>query len=153
MIGTSISEAYYPYATSQFASDKNALQRVYVATLVKAFRLGIIPALGVFIAGDYLVDLIFGEKWDSAGYYLQIMIFWIFVMYLWNCVSYTFNILNRLNTLLILNVGLLVVRFVAMGFATSDPGRMIMALSITSGIMYVVYIVTGLLMIRREIKL
>lgn len=149
LITTSVSQAYFEHGAALYREAPEKLASEFVV-VVRRMALGLGGAflLGAGLA-PWVMAFVFGKEWVEAGVFVQILAFWLYSEYIYNPISATFRITQKVDVLLGLNVALLAVRFVAMYLFRDDVLEMLWALSLSSAGMYVIYIGVAYTMIRR----
>ena len=111
LIGTSVSQAFYPHATA--ASRKKELGSLVENTFRRLIEYSVFPSLMLMISGRELFSVVFGAQWEEAGVYTQILspwlLFWFFSMPL----HQLFNVLEENELLFRWNIVILITRVVS----------------------------------------
>jgi len=81
---------------------------------IKLFQFGIFPFVVAGIAGPIAFRFFFGEKWDDAGTYMQILLPWIFVVLVSSPLSFLPDMLKRQKTAMWLDILKIAVRIPAL---------------------------------------
>ena len=151
IISKSFAQVYYQSAAEIYNTDKHKLLDLYKDTIKKLALIGLIPGvLGVFAPQIFAV--FFGSEWTQAGYYVRIMVPWVYLQFINNPIATTHNILNSQKLALVLVVISILLRFGAMYYFSETPEMMITALSVTSGLFYLFYILSVYFSIKRKIR-
>lgn len=118
------SEAYNKKENLQFIIKKTWLHLLKISGLI------FIPLLII----SFFLDIIFGKEWMEVGYYLRILIPWLFIMFFSSPISNLIVILNKQKVILFYDILLLISRFLAfyIGFYFYDD--IVISLILFSGI-------------------
>ncbi|PCJ65654.1 MAG: hypothetical protein COA58_09620 [Bacteroidetes bacterium] len=81
------------------------------------FGIAVIPVVILAVWGDQIAPFILGEKWEEAGVYIQITIFFYFSMFLTSSFSSAFSTYGKLNIQLVYNATFLIATFSALYFS------------------------------------
>jgi O-antigen/teichoic acid export membrane protein len=80
-IGISVSKVFYQRAASYNACEKSIEPILRKATL-GLMIIAIIPFGVLFLFGDKIFSYIFGIEWEKAGIYCQILVPWLFLVFI-----------------------------------------------------------------------
>jgi len=105
LIGISVSQVYLSRAALDGRTDIQGLQRLFYSVAKRLAALGIIPAIVVMITGPSLFYLVFGDQWQQAGIYAQIMAAMYLSAFVTGPLSYTFSIMERQDLAIIWSGG------------------------------------------------
>jgi O-antigen/teichoic acid export membrane protein len=141
MVGKAFAQVYYQNATEAYQVSSKELIAVFLKTVKNLALIGLIPVIFGVVAPQAFA-LIFGEDWREGGVYLQLMIFWLYFHFINFPVANTFTIIDKQEIGLGIIIVSLVLRLSAMYYFSDDPFTMILALSIATGLFYIVYIYT-----------
>ncbi len=81
LIGGSVMSVFYPRINAAIQNGENARSLIIKATIGMAVT-GVLPFLLVIVAGPFLFEFVFGEKWHTAGIYAQWLSLWLFLQYI-----------------------------------------------------------------------
>jgi O-antigen/teichoic acid export membrane protein len=81
LIGGSVMSVFYPRINAAIQNGENARALIIKATIGMAVT-GALPFLLVIVAGPFLFEVVFGEKWHTAGVYAQWLSLWLFLQYI-----------------------------------------------------------------------
>jgi O-antigen/teichoic acid export membrane protein len=138
LVGKSFSQVYLQAASEAYNYDRSKLPGIYLETVKKLFLIGLIPVVFALFS-PWIFQFVFGSDWKDAGVFLQLMIFWLYFQFVNHPISATYSIINRQEIALWLVVGSVFLKFVTMYYFSQDPFTMIFALSIVSGIFYILF--------------
>jgi len=150
ILGTSFGEAYFQKGSEIFNRSKEDLTPFFLATLKKLTAIAGLLCLVVFFFSNMLVELYLGPHWIEVATIMKILMVWLFFEFLYNPVSTSFLITKRLEVLFALNLSLLVFRTGSMYFFRSSAMQLILALSVTSAVFYIIYILSALFVVKKE---
>lgn len=138
LVAKSFSQVYFQAASEAFNNDKGKLPGIYLETVKKLFLIGIIPVIFALFS-PWIFQFVFGSEWKDSGVFLQLMIFWLYFQFVNHPISTTYSIINKQEIALGLVVGSVILKFVTMYYFSQDPYTMVLALSIVSGIFYILF--------------
>jgi O-antigen/teichoic acid export membrane protein len=110
LIGASTKEVYYQTASRRYINGENILS-LYVKTTVGLAKLIIVPLIIILLFGDSIFELLFGEEWSASGNISQLIIIWVFFLFINSPTMVTFNILHKQKAALALEIGSVLLRF------------------------------------------
>lgn len=110
LIGSSTKEVYYQTASQRHINGEDILA-LYIKTTVGLAKLIVVPFILIMAFGDTIFELLFGAEWTASGYISQIMIIWIFFLFINSPTMATFNILHKQKAALILEIASVLLRF------------------------------------------
>jgi O-antigen/teichoic acid export membrane protein len=110
LIGASTKEVYYQTASRRYINGENILS-LYVKTTVGLAKLIIVPLIIILLFGDSIFELLFGEEWSASGNISQLIIIWVFFLFINSPTMVTFNILHKQKAALALEIGSALLRF------------------------------------------
>lgn len=94
MVGSAMSQVLYQRFSE--AHNTNQPMKPLVWNSVRTlFFIGIIPFILLFFAGPWLFKLAFGNEWEVAGRYAQILTPWLFFNFILSPISQLPNVLQR----------------------------------------------------------
>lgn len=141
-VGNAISKIYFRKASIQ-NNERNNLLPGLIKTCLGLIILAIVPFSIVGIWGQQIFMIVFGDEWIDAGRYAQIMIPWFFVMFVQMPLTTVFEVCQKQNIKLVINV----ITSIAIGITLyfSYLNR----LSIIEMLMYITYlnVILGILQI------
>lgn len=93
LVGASTKEVYYQKASKMYANGED-IYRLYKNTTLTLAKLFITPFFVVLLFGDTLFEIVFGSDWLLSGNFSQILIVWIFFLFINPPSVITFSILS-----------------------------------------------------------
>ena len=138
MVAKSVSQVYLQAASEAYNYDKSKLLDIYNNTVKKLMLIGIIPAV-LALLSPWIFEYLFGAEWIDSGVFLQLMVFWLYFQFVNHPVSTTFSIIDKQEVALWLVIGTIIFKFVTMYYFSYDPFIMVLALSVVSGIFYILF--------------
>jgi len=145
-IGIAIGQVYSQRA-AEVQEDAQALIQVTRGVLHRLVGLGVFPALLLTGLGEDLFIILLGSNWGTAGIYVQTLGIWMFFWFASWPLGILANIKNRQDTLLILQVFLLLTRIASLaigGWLDSD----LLAIGLFSATGILVYAAYALICLR-----
>jgi len=151
LLGRSVAQVFYEKASKTY-NEKGDLYGLVKNVYIKLAKIGIIPFVLVFIIAPDLFAIIFGSEWKEAGVYTQILIPWLFIMFLNSPITGILAILRKLEKYVIFEAFLFLSRTlsITLGFYIfNDPTISIILFSSVSAI-FNVFLLFYLLHISRR---
>ena len=81
LIGESTRQVYYQKASVLHAGGDN-IWSLYKKTTLGLFKVGVIPFILVGVFAPWLFSILFGSEWRVSGEYVQLIIFWSFLLFI-----------------------------------------------------------------------
>lgn len=140
LIAASVQDVFKEEVARVHKNEGNT-RKIFIETFLKLTKLAIIPAIIIyFFAIDFFV-FFFGEKWEAAGVYVQILTPVFFIRFISFPLSFMFYIAEKQHINIIGQfVQFLFVMIVMMVGRNHDPIYTVKLLSVVSSIFYLVYI-------------
>ena len=110
LIGQSIGPVLFNEASKKH-NNNESLKGLVRSTYKKLFKIAIIPFIIIGIAAPFIFRILFGAEWEMAGTFTQLLIPWLFLMFLNSPMSYIIIILDKQKYMLIYDILLLIFRF------------------------------------------
>jgi len=95
LLGTAFSQVYLAEASEQLRAARPALTKHFIATFKRLLVLGSVPLVAFVALGPWIIPLVFGRQWESAGWYVAILGPMYFAQFVMSPVSQTLNVLER----------------------------------------------------------
>lgn len=115
LIGQSVGQVLYSEAAKRFNLGES-LHNIVVSTYKKLAKLAMIPFIILLFAAIPIFSLLFGVDWKIAGAFTQLLVPWLFLMFLNSPMTYILIILDKQKALFIYDILLLTFRFLALFF-------------------------------------
>jgi len=112
LIGASIGQVFL-----KTASEKKYFNQLYgyvIETTKRLFLFSIPFTLILLVCGRYLFKFIFGQQWEIAGIYVQILAPWAMIWFISNPISAVNSILQKQQIRLIITISNLATRFASL---------------------------------------
>ncbi len=138
MIGRSFSQVYLQAASDAYNQGCEELEKVYISTVKKLALIGIAPVI-ISLFAPWIFEIVFGPDWVEAGVYLQLMIFWLYFQFINSPISTTYSIINKQEIGLFIILLSIILRFVVMYLFSENAREMILALSLATGVFYIIF--------------
>ena len=139
LIGTAINKVYFQKASETFNRNKKNLFALYINTTRKLILLGMPPLFMFYFSSDFIVDLIFGDKWVVTGQMMKIVAITAFFKFITSPIGTSFTIINKQDIAFYLTFLSLVLRFFIMLNFHYSISSLFWAFTISSAIYYIVY--------------
>jgi len=114
-----ISEAFGQVFYQRASEIKNANENLYQfvkKTYLSLFKIAVIPFLIVLIFAPLIFKIVFGSSYENAGKLTQILIPWLFVMFLNSPITFLITVLNKQRQKIIYDFLLLLFRGASLVF-------------------------------------
>ena len=139
LIGTAINKVYFQKASETFNRNKKNLFALYINTTKKLILLGLPPLFMFYFSSDFIVDLIFGDKWVVTGQMMKIVAITAFFKFITSPIGTSFTIINKQDIAFYLTFLSLMLRFFIMLNFHYSISSLFWAFTISSAIYYIVY--------------
>ena len=139
LVGTAINKVYFQKASETFNKNKKNLFALYINTTKKLILLGLPPLFMFYFSSDFIVDLIFGDKWVVTGQIMKIIAITAFFKFITSPIGTSFTIINKQDIAFYLTFLSLVLRFFIMLNFHNSISSLLWAFTISSAIYYIVY--------------
>lgn len=152
-LSSAVSQVYFSKAASAYQRSATELMKTYKTLLLKLSLFGLLPLVVVLFFAPFLTNLIFEDQWSEAGFYMQIIIFWVYFQFINASVGITLSVIKRQEYGLILISISLITRLLAMYFFRDSPEEMLITLTVTVSLFYILYNFMIYQLIKKEITL
>ena len=139
LVGTAINKVYFQKASETFNKNKKNLFALYINTTKKLILLGLPPLFMFYFSSDFIVDLIFGDKWVVTGQIMKIIAITAFFKFITSPIGTSFTIINKQDIAFYLTFLSLMLRFLIMLNFHYSISSLFWAFTISSAIYYIVY--------------
>ena len=95
---------YYAEISKFGKVNPDKIYRLSVSLIKRLFFIGLIPVAFLIISGPWLFSVVFGSEWHDAGAYARYLSIYILMSLVSAPVSHVFNIYERMDLQLILNI-------------------------------------------------
>lgn len=112
VVQQSVNQVFFNKATKLY-NDQGNLYALVLKTAKHLLIISLLIFTPLFILSYYL-EFLFGEGWTDVGLYARILIPWLFFAFLSNPLNSLILILNKQKTMLVLDIALLIFRFLAL---------------------------------------
>ena len=150
-LSSAVSQVFLTQAAEAYQESAHKLLLTYKKLVIKLTLLGLIPLLVVLLLGPFLVSIIFSDEWQGTAVFMQIIIFWMYFQFINASVGVTLSIINKQEYGLVLIVISLITRILAMYFFHDTPEEMLIGLTITVSIFYILYNFMIYRLIKRQV--
>lgn len=138
-LSSAVSQVYFAKAADAYQRSAKELLETYKTLIIKLSLFGLLPLVVVVFFAPFLTKIIFDEEWLQAGFYMQIIIFWIYFQFINASVGTSLSVINKQEYGLYLIIISLIARFLAMYFFRDNPEEMLIALTVTVSLFYISY--------------
>jgi len=139
IFSTSFFEVYYQKCSELYFSSRNDMLSLFMKTTLKMTVVGLCFLGVVMIFADLISHLYLGDGWSETAVVMRIIAVWIVIECVYNSISASFLVTNKLEVLFSLNCSLLIFRGIVMFCYKETPVSMITSLAISSAGAYLVY--------------
>ena len=150
VVQQSVNQVFFNKATKLY-NDQGNLYALVLKTAKHLLIISLLIFTPLFILSYYL-EFLFGEGWTDVGLYARILIPWLFFAFLSNPLNSLILILNKQKTMLVLDIALLIFRFLALFCGYYFYNDIIIALALFSmvGMIFNILIFIYLLQTSKE---
>jgi len=129
LVGQTIGQVLY--AQSRDGARVGALRRSAVRIVLVLAGISIVPAIVLFMTGETLFVVVFGEAWRPAGAFASWLIIGLSVQFIYSAISVTLMATEGQRLSLLIHSGILIAKSIALtgGWLFGDPLAAIMAFS------------------------
>ena len=113
LIGSALGQVFSQRAAE--AQNKKALTPLVENVFRKLIMVGLFPMFMLTIVGRDLYSTVFGPNWAEAGVYTQILSIWALVWFISSPLATLFNVLEKQEFLLKLNIVIFASRLLSLG--------------------------------------
>lgn len=113
------SNAIYQVFSKQMIDDlheQKDLKKSFRKVLFTLVAIGAVPFILIYWFAPILFAFIWGNEWQQAGVFLQLLLPWLFMVYLVSPLSFIPNLVQRQKETLYLEIVYLIARFLALSY-------------------------------------
>jgi O-antigen/teichoic acid export membrane protein len=155
LVGKSVGDVFYSEASNGGNPNPLEIKKMSREILRKLVLIGIVPMIIVILFGPYLFSVIFGDVWSVAGEYARLLTIVIFARLVFTPISKIFQIFQRQNEYLRLNVLRIItvsILFVIAKHFSLTEYTTILIYSIAMSIIYLITFITAQKILDHEIR-
>lgn len=141
IVTSAIADVYRQKANQDYKEKGNAIE-IFVRTTKILVAIMILPCMTIAIAGPWVFEILFGEQWNTAGVYAQILVIMLFPKFIVSPLSYMYIIARKQVEDFYLHIYILVSTILAfyLGYKFyGTPEKMLLFFSINYAFIYVIY--------------
>jgi O-antigen/teichoic acid export membrane protein len=148
LISQSVSQVFYNEASKRY-NNNQSVRSLIISTYKKLAKIAVVPSVLIIAAAPFLFGILFGQEWKLAGTFTQLLIPWLFLMFLNSPITSVFTILNKQSKLFIYDISLLVSRFIALYVGYKFGGNIIYSIVLFSfvGVVFNIFLLLYILKI------
>ena len=120
LVGASVARVFF--VRSAEAHREGALRALTEGVAKRLALFGAFPLAAMMVVGPAAFVVVFGEEWQEAGVYAQILAPWMFLTFVGSPLSSLFDVLERQSTEFGLNALLFVLRVAALAIGGMQGG-------------------------------
>lgn len=117
LIGRSVSNVFFAEAASIGNSNPDRLKSLSDKLFIRLIFIGLLPLLALLLFGPFMFSFVFGDSWVEAGNFARILSILVFAEFIFSPVSRVFEIYEKQQQILNLNIVKVVLSTVAFGVA------------------------------------
>jgi O-antigen/teichoic acid export membrane protein len=153
LIGQSVGQVFYKEASDIFNSKRDFYGFIK-KTYIRLFKIGIIPFALLALLSPIVFSLIFGEEWELAGTFTQILVPWLFIAFLNSPITHIVTILTRQKQIVVYDILLFVVRFASLyvGYKFYNDVYIAIILYSLTGLLFNIFLLFYFLRISKSVK-
>lgn len=154
LIGQSVGQVFYKEATDIFNSKRDFYGFI-TKTYLRLFKVGIVPFVLLAFIAPLLFKLVFGEEWEVAGTFTQILVPWLFIAFLNSPITHIVTILTKQKQIVIYDILLFVVRFAALyiGYKFYNDVYLAIIFYSLTGLLFNIFLLFYFLRISKSVNL
>ena len=141
LVGDSLAQVFYQEASNTY-NQTGEMKNVVDKVVIRLVSCGIFPALLLAIVGEELFAIILGTQWAEAGLYIQILIMFLFLQFIFSPLSTILIVLERQVSYMIFDTILFGARLLAL-IAGGIRGDILMTIALFSSASAVCYCFLG----------
>jgi len=151
LLSSSLAQVFYEKASKTY-NEKGDLYSLVKNVYLKLIKIGIIPFVLFYIFAPDLFTIIFGSGWREAGAYTQILIPWLFFMFLNSPIIFVVIILRKQKEYLLFEIFLFLCRALSIvsGFYMFDSPIISIGLFSSVSVAFHLFLLFYLLYISRR---
>jgi O-antigen/teichoic acid export membrane protein len=115
------------------ANNGDSIHKHVKEVIIKMILLGMAPFILIGIAAPWIFAWIFGSEWYTAGKYLQVMIPWLFTLYLAAPFSFIADLAGKQGIQFLLAFANLILRLIALAIGIATHNIMLALILLTIG--------------------
>jgi len=134
--------------------ETGSCREAYMQTFKKMLLISVVPFTLLFLIGDDLIVLFFGEKWQPAGKFLQIMLLMFFFKFISSPLSFIFYIVDKQKEDFLWHIYILLTTSISLYIGAIFYKDILLTLklySINFSVIYLIYLVRSYQLSKKEI--
>ncbi|MEI6765477.1 MAG: lipopolysaccharide biosynthesis protein [Bacteroidota bacterium] len=137
LIGQSTGQVFFQKATEVF-NARGDFYGLIKKTYVSLLKVAALPYLLMLIFAPLLFSFFFGAKWGDAGIYTQVLVPWLFMMFLNSPLTFIITILNKQRQMVVYDSMLIIMRFASLyvGYKVFSSTLVCLALFSATGFLF-----------------
>ncbi|KAA3609938.1 MAG: hypothetical protein D8M58_08150 [Calditrichaeota bacterium] len=154
LVSQSIKDVYFQKIT-EFHNENKRLWPIIRKSYLSLIKIVIAPFLALFFLIPPLFTIVFGENWTTSGEYIQIILPWLFMLFINTPMNTIPAILNKQHFLLIYNFFLVIFRFVGLyiGYAIFNDAYISLLLFSGIGVIFnIIFIIIVYFLTRKKLN-
>lgn len=104
IVSQSLSQAFYAEIAVLGPAAADQIRKLSLYMLVRLSLLGVLPALVLWMFGEYLFKTLFGDEWLLAGQLASIMSVYLVAQFISTPLTYIYNVFDLQHRFLMLNL-------------------------------------------------
>lgn len=151
LVAGSIGQVYFQ-KINELVSDKAAVLKLFLKTSSRLIAAAIIPVIAIFIWGEEIFALVFGDEWQEAGRILVIFTIYYAIRFIVSSQSSLLIVFKRLTAELVFNFTALVFQLTALiiGGLNNDYYLSLYLMAISGSVLYFGLGIYFMIFLRKE---
>lgn len=139
LIAKSVKEVFYKAAAEKVVKDKAALKTFFLQNMKVLGAIGLVVTFVVLVGGDFLIDMILGNKWEEVGWMIKILILAKIFHFVSNVTASALRIIDGQSLYFYMMIFFFISRIVFLYMFNDELTSIIWALTASTVLFYVIY--------------
>lgn len=101
LIGNSVARVYFKEVSDKYRNGESA-RKYTLKVSTTAMMIFLIPVVGIFLLGDWLIPLVLGASWEPSILYIKIMAIWNLLSLPVNCTTGFTSVIHKQKSNMVL---------------------------------------------------
>jgi len=142
LVGNSVADVFYGEAAKLRYSDPKRLKVLSLLLFKKLLLIGFLPFITLVFFGPLIFSIVFGNRWEIAGRYAQILSFLVYARLVFIPFSRIFSIYEKQNIALLLDIFRVIVVVIVFILCKFLGYNELLAIILYTISMFLVYVTT-----------
>jgi O-antigen/teichoic acid export membrane protein len=136
LLGSAIGQAFFQRAS--VSKGEGILPNLMLGTLHRLFLIGFFPFSTLTLIAPQMFGIVFGDRWVTAGFYVQVLTPWVFFQFLHSPISFLYLVLEKQEINVFFNISLAATRFISIlvGGLRGDVMLALLLFSVSGTVVY-----------------